>query len=127
MTFDPATLSATARKTYSEGMAIVQRKLATARKAEATRKAEAARSNEAALVKRMGRTLAAKCYGVSTSKPGVDRAVERGVARAFQSLEAPGKPSPATKAPRKAKPVAVRNNFSTIKRFCSGGGLFGRI
>jgi len=94
--FDPSKLSASDRQTYTEGMAIAQKKLAAARQFDVNRKADATRANEAALAKRMGASLAAKCFGVSTAAPS-----------------APIKPTPA------AKP-STSKNFSagySVKRF----------
>lgn len=87
---DLSKLSDRDRKTYLEGMAIVKRKLATARQAEAARLAEQAKRSAQALVKRMGADLARKVFGVSPAKPS---------AKFFTPATKPA--TPAKSSPRK--------------------------
>lgn len=94
--FDPSKLSASDRKTYDEGMAIARKKLHAARQADTIRKVEAARANEVALAQRMGASLAARCFGVSTAAPS-----------------APSKPTP---APKPSTSKSFSAGYS-VKRF----------
>lgn len=101
MTFDFSTLSERERKHYDCGMEIVKRRLAAARQSEAASKADAARRNAEALTRRMGADMAHKCFGIGTT--------------------------PATPSKPAQRATKTFSGHSTIKRFCSGGGLFGRI
>ena len=66
---DLSKLSPRERKAFSDGLAIVKRKLEAARQNKATREAREAVNRAKLITSRVGGDVASKCFGVPPSKP----------------------------------------------------------
>ena len=74
-------------RSMREGLALVQKKLLAAKAEKQSRAAERAEANRSAAIRRMGSTLAARCFGYSpvsaTAEAIADKAAAKAVRRFF--------------------------------------------
>jgi len=106
------------RKTYSEGLAIVSRKLEAARKADAGHRSEQADRSATQLVSRIGSRLAETCFGAkdTQAEKRFDAIVDAVVSKALAS---PVKAAPSMTP----DPPVSSNPRSTFKRMSVSFGI----
>jgi hypothetical protein len=130
---DLSRLTPQALASYHEGVAIVQKKLAACHKPTAAElSAESVKIGNAIIRRRFGSTVALSRFGVRSVKhfdspaetlARIDRIAEAVAEKAYKRLTA-ATAKPAAKASTSAR--ATYHAGRTVKRLCTGGGLFGR-
>ena len=129
---DLSRLTPQALASYHEGVAIVQKKLAACHQPTAAElSAESVKIGNAIIRRRFGSTVALSRFGVRSVKhfdspaetlARIDRVAEAVAEKAYKRLTA----KPAAKASASTSARATYHAGRTVKRLCTGGGLFGR-
>ena len=102
-------------KAYHEGMSAVRKNLAKAQLAKAQLESHRSEANRAAVVKQMGSTLAAKCFGIKPAplSPRLQSLATGAAERAVKAYTAPTrKPAPAVTRKAYESPQRTMHRYS---------------